>query len=386
VRELREILGRARALAATGEPAALATIVAVAGSSYRREGARMLLEPGGRATGVLSGGCLERDLARTAGEALAAGTPRTLVYDLRAEEEAIWGFGLGCAGRVTLLVEPLAGAAAEALVAMLACAIEARREAPHHPRRDRLFVLGLHRRACRRAVGLRSRDTGSGTRAHRLAHHRSQRVGRLARRERALADLERHGRRARRAARRVAPAAAASPGHRRRARCRAPPPARPGARLANERRSLVRPDTAAEARVAPCARSSVVAPRALAAAVVSASTRARGASSPRIAISTISFVSRSSRAPDRRSAISRCSARPQRRERLLADLTRRRGGAASPRTPLRGPAGLDLGGRSPGEIALAIVAEVQAELHAGSGRPLAEKPERASREPAERSP
>jgi xanthine dehydrogenase accessory factor len=111
MRELREILARARALSAAGSPAALATIVAVEGSSYRREGARLLLEPDGEATGVLSGGCLERDLARAAAEVVAGGAARTLVYDLTADDEAIYGLGLGCAGRVTLLVEPLAGAA-----------------------------------------------------------------------------------------------------------------------------------------------------------------------------------------------------------------------------------------------------------------------------------
>lgn len=41
---------------------ALATIVSVEGSSYRRPGARMLMTEDRRMTGSLSGGCLERDV------------------------------------------------------------------------------------------------------------------------------------------------------------------------------------------------------------------------------------------------------------------------------------------------------------------------------------
>ena len=40
---------------------------------------------------------------------------------------------------------------------------------------------------------------------------------------------------------------------------------------------------------------------------------------------------------------------------------------------LRGPIGLDLGGRNPAETALAIMAEVVAERYGGTGRPLHER-------------
>ena len=39
---------------------------------------------------------------------------------------------------------------------------------------------------------------------------------------------------------------------------------------------------------------------------------------------------------------------------------------------LRGPIGLDLGGRAPAETALAIMAEIVADRHGGSGRPMLE--------------
>lgn len=107
MRELRDILRRAEALAAAGQPAVLATIVAVEGSAYRREGARQLLEADGNAIGVLSGGCLEQDLAERARAVLASGLPALAVYDLRAPDEVLWGLGLGCGGKITLLLEPL---------------------------------------------------------------------------------------------------------------------------------------------------------------------------------------------------------------------------------------------------------------------------------------
>ena len=40
---------------------------------------------------------------------------------------------------------------------------------------------------------------------------------------------------------------------------------------------------------------------------------------------------------------------------------------------LRGPVGLDLGGRNPSETALAIMAEVVAERYGGSGTPLVDR-------------
>jgi xanthine/CO dehydrogenase XdhC/CoxF family maturation factor len=110
VSELSDLLDAAEAMAARGEPFALATIVSTRGSTYRRAGARLLIPAEGEPIGNLSGGCLEGDVARIGREVLASGVPRLVEFDMTADEDAVWGYGLGCNGAIELLVEPTAGA------------------------------------------------------------------------------------------------------------------------------------------------------------------------------------------------------------------------------------------------------------------------------------
>ena len=86
---------------------ALATVVHVQGSSYRRPGARMLVWEDGRITGAISGGCLESDALRKAQLAMATNAPRLVVYDTSNEEDASIGIQLGCNGVITVLFEPI---------------------------------------------------------------------------------------------------------------------------------------------------------------------------------------------------------------------------------------------------------------------------------------
>lgn len=104
--ELRSIVVEAARCRERGTTAVLATLVAVRGSHYRRPGARMLLA-GGELSGVLSGGCLEGDLAARAERVAASGLPEVATYDLTRVGEELWGFGLGCAGVVSILLEAL---------------------------------------------------------------------------------------------------------------------------------------------------------------------------------------------------------------------------------------------------------------------------------------
>ncbi len=107
MKELRDILQALEAGQARGEKMALATIVGVQGSTYRREGARLLVDASGQMTGNISGGCLEGDVAVVADEVMRDGTPRLATYDLTADDDTVWGLGLGCNGVVDVLVEPV---------------------------------------------------------------------------------------------------------------------------------------------------------------------------------------------------------------------------------------------------------------------------------------
>src|SRR4051794_17457520 len=106
--EVRAIVEGFDVATGRGERCALATVVSVDGSSYRRPGARMLVCEGGSTIGTISAGCLESDVAEHASGVIRAGTPRLVVYDTSsASDEITWGLGLGCNGTVRVLVEPL---------------------------------------------------------------------------------------------------------------------------------------------------------------------------------------------------------------------------------------------------------------------------------------
>ncbi|WP_324678148.1 XdhC family protein [Hymenobacter sp. GOD-10R] len=92
---------------AAGRPCALATVVEVLGSAYRRPGARMLVTDDGQLTGAISGGCLEGDARQRARRALVQGVPALVTYDTRDEDDPRHGLGPGCQGVVRILLEPL---------------------------------------------------------------------------------------------------------------------------------------------------------------------------------------------------------------------------------------------------------------------------------------
>ncbi len=89
------------------ETAALATVVKVRGSSYRSPGARMLITGDGRWFGSISGGCLEGDALRKARRVMSEGKPVTVTYDTGEESNQNLGIGLGCNGVIDVLIEPI---------------------------------------------------------------------------------------------------------------------------------------------------------------------------------------------------------------------------------------------------------------------------------------
>lgn len=84
---------------------ALATVVRVRGSAYRREGATIVVREDGSYECLLSGGCLEPAVAEAAARVLDSGVPAVLSYDL--EEDSIWGLGIGCSGAVDIRIARL---------------------------------------------------------------------------------------------------------------------------------------------------------------------------------------------------------------------------------------------------------------------------------------
>ncbi|HEU5161626.1 MAG TPA: XdhC family protein [Thermoanaerobaculia bacterium] len=104
--ELDRIVSAARASIAAGEPSALATILGTRGSSFRRAGTRLWIGAEQR-VGAISGGCLESDLAERAKEVTRFSRPALISYDSSADGDVLWGMASGCGGILQILLEPL---------------------------------------------------------------------------------------------------------------------------------------------------------------------------------------------------------------------------------------------------------------------------------------
>src|SRR4051812_46732003 len=105
MKELLELVEARRH--APDENAAIATVLRVEGSSYRRPGARMLVNRHGRVAGSVSGGCLEQGVIDAAREALHDGQSRLLAFDTTEPGDVLFGSGLGCQGKIWIGIEVL---------------------------------------------------------------------------------------------------------------------------------------------------------------------------------------------------------------------------------------------------------------------------------------
>ncbi len=88
--------------------AALATVVHIEGSAYRKHGARMLITEKGELTGAISGGCLEEDVLRKAMHVMFKQENRLITYETTDEADVSFGLRLGCNGIIHILIEPIA--------------------------------------------------------------------------------------------------------------------------------------------------------------------------------------------------------------------------------------------------------------------------------------
>jgi xanthine/CO dehydrogenase XdhC/CoxF family maturation factor len=101
-------------------PLVLASVFSTGGATYSKTGAFMLINGAGLFQGMLSGGCLEGDLAERARQVAADGLAQRVTYDLSQNDEDLWGLGVGCDGQMRIFLQPLlAGDKYEPLASML---------------------------------------------------------------------------------------------------------------------------------------------------------------------------------------------------------------------------------------------------------------------------
>ncbi len=90
---------------AQGKPIALATVIQTWGSSPRSAGAKMALTPENEISGSVSGGCVEGAVYEAGVETLHSGQPQWLHFGVA--DETAWEVGLACGGSIDVFVQPL---------------------------------------------------------------------------------------------------------------------------------------------------------------------------------------------------------------------------------------------------------------------------------------
>jgi xanthine dehydrogenase accessory factor len=85
----------------------LGTVYKTERSAYRKAGAMMLINGLGQQFGLLSGGCLEADIIRNARKVIVTGKASSIVYDASDEDDLSYQMGLGCGGKVYIMLQAL---------------------------------------------------------------------------------------------------------------------------------------------------------------------------------------------------------------------------------------------------------------------------------------
>ena len=129
MKEIRDIVRAFDVAQGQGKKAALATVVHVEGSSYRRPGARMLVTDDGQLTGAISGGCLEGDALRKALFAINQQQNKLVTYDTTDDDDVQFGVQLGCNGIVQILFEPIDDTRSDHAIRLLREMISERKDA-----------------------------------------------------------------------------------------------------------------------------------------------------------------------------------------------------------------------------------------------------------------
>lgn len=107
MKEIRKIIQTYETFKGQNMKMALASVVEVQESSYRRVGARMLVCENGNWEGGISGGCLEGDALIKAKKAIGSNKPSITIYNTLEEDDHQIGVGLGCNGLIKVFFQPL---------------------------------------------------------------------------------------------------------------------------------------------------------------------------------------------------------------------------------------------------------------------------------------
>ena len=106
MKEIKLFVGQLSIYIQSGVKFAIATVIHVDGSAYRRPGARMLINENGDWHGGISGGCLEGDMLKKAQMSIFSNQNKLVKYDTREDDPFELGIGLGCNGLIEILISP----------------------------------------------------------------------------------------------------------------------------------------------------------------------------------------------------------------------------------------------------------------------------------------
>lgn len=101
---MRDLLADYEALLSDGAPVGRAVVTKVFGSAPQPEGATLLANAAGRMAGSVSGGCVEAATVEAIREAIALGAPKLVAFSV--SDELAWQVGLSCGGTIEVLIEP----------------------------------------------------------------------------------------------------------------------------------------------------------------------------------------------------------------------------------------------------------------------------------------
>jgi xanthine/CO dehydrogenase XdhC/CoxF family maturation factor len=129
MKELQDIIKKYENTSTKNIKSALVTVVHLDGSSYRRPGARMLVNEDGKITGAISGGCLEGDALKKALFTISEQKNTLFTYDTSKEDDSEMGIHLGCEGLIQVLFESIDSTKADNPMLLLRQALAVRQKA-----------------------------------------------------------------------------------------------------------------------------------------------------------------------------------------------------------------------------------------------------------------